>query len=267
MAVYHKDRPDYLIRAINSVIECQSRMADEIIVIIDGPIPVELEHVISCYECQYSDRFRVLRLPENKGLGNALRVGVRTAKYDIIARMDSDDVADPGRFEKQLSYLGDHPECDIVGGQITEFIGEETNIVGQRSVPFNNNDIYSYMKSRCPFNHMSVMFRKKSVLDVGNYVDWLYNEDYFLWIRMAEAGCKFANLPDTLVNVRVGKDMYQRRGGWRYFRSEARLQGYMLNHKIISFPRYLYNVAGRFAVQVVMPNWLRGFVFQKMFRK
>ena len=160
-----------------------------------------------------------------------------------------------------------HPECDVVGGQITEFIDDESNIAGRRTVPQNNDDIYKYIKSRCPFNHMTVMLRKNRVLNIGNYQDWHYNEDYYLWIRMAEAGYGFANLPDTLVNVRVGKDMYRRRGGWQYFRSEARLQGYMLNHKMISFPRYLYNVVGRFVVQVVMPNWLRGFVFQKMFRK
>ena len=111
------------------------------------------------------------------------------------------------------------------------------------------------------------MFRKAEVLAVGNYQDWHYNEDYYLWIRMAEAGCRFANLPDTLVNVRVGKDMYARRGGWTYFRSEAGLQRYMRQHKIISLPRFLFNVAVRFAVQVVMPNKVRGFVFQKLFRK
>ena len=102
---------------------------------------------------------------------------------------------------------------------------------------------------------------------VGGYLDWYCDEDYYLWIRLALAKYKFANLPDVLVNVRVGKEMYQRRGGWRYFKSEARLQRYMLNNKLISLPRYIYNVAGRFAVQVAMPNKVRGYIFQKLFRK
>ena len=114
---------------------------------------------------------------------------------------------------------------------------------------------------------MTVAFRRESVLRSGNYQEWYYNEDYYLWIRMALAGCKFANIPDNLVNVRVGKEMYKRRGGWRYFKSEARLQRYMLNHGIISLPRYCFNTFGRFAVQVAMPNKLRGFIFQKLFRK
>lgn len=109
--------------------------------------------------------------------------------------------------------------------------------------------------------------RRSKVLEVGNYIDWHYNEDYYLWIRMAEAGCNFANLPDTLVNVRVGKDMYARRGGWKYYKSEKGLQDYMLKNKMISLPRYTFNVAVRFGVQVAIPNSLRAFVFQKLFRK
>ncbi len=81
------------------------------------------------------------------------------------------------------------------------------------------------------------------------------------------AGCQFANLPDVLVNVRVGNEMYARRGGGRYFKSEAKLQRHMWRHHIISFPRLCYNITVRFAVQVAMPNWLRGFVFKTFFRK
>ena len=84
---------------------------------------------------------------------------------------------------------------------------------------------------------------------------------------MAEAGCRFANLPDVLVNVRVGRDMYARRGGWRYFKSEKGLQDYMYRRRLISLPRYLFNVSVRFVVQVALPDRVRGFVFRKLFRK
>lgn len=108
---------------------------------------------------------------------------------------------------------------------------------------------------------------RSRVVAAGNYLDWHFNEDYYLWIRMAEAGCCFANLPDVLVNVRVGRDMYARRGGWRYFKSEVGLQQYMRQRKMISWPRYLFNVTVRFVVQVAIPDRVRGFVFQKFFRK
>ena len=88
--------------------------------------------------------------------------------------MDSDDIAVSDRFEKQLTYMETHPECDVVGGQITEFIDDESNIAGRRTVPQNNDDIYKYIKSHCPFNHVTVMLRKNRVLNIGNYQDWHY---------------------------------------------------------------------------------------------
>ena len=266
-SVYKNDNPEYVQIALDSMLVHQTVKPDELIIVRDGPLSEDLEKLLKCYESTYSDIIKVMRLEENKGLGNALRLGVEAAKYDIIARMDSDDVSAPDRFEKQIAYMEAHPDCDVLGGQITEFIDDEPNIVGKRVVPCEHEDIVTWLKGRCPFNHVSVTMLRSRILAVGNYMDWHFNEDYYLWIRMAEAGYKFANLPDTLVNVRVGKDMYARRGGWKYFKSEKGLQDYMLQHGIISLPRYLYNVAGRFAVQVAMPNWLRGFVFQKLFRK
>ena len=115
-------------------------------------------------------------------------------------------------------------------------------------------------------NQMTVMFRKNAVSSVGGYKDWLCNEDYYLWIRLALAGYKFSNLQENLVNVRVGEEMYQRRGGIRYFKSEAKLQKYMYKHKMISFIRYFINVSERLIVQVIMPNKLRGWIFQKFAR-
>ena len=181
--------------------------------------------------------------------------------------MDSDDISAQDRFEKQLKYLEAHPDCDILGGQMTEFIDNSDIIVGRRDVPMTNEDIYRYMKSRCGLNHVTVMFRKEAVLKAGNYQDWFWNEDYYLWVRMMLAGCKFANLTDVLVNVRSGKDQYARRGGMKYFKSEEGLQRFMLKNHLVSFPRYLFNISARLIVQVLMPNWLRGFVFRTLFRK
>ena len=124
-----------------------------------------------------------------------------------------------------------------------------------------------YLKSRCPMNLVTVMLKKDDVMKVGGYQDWYCEEDYYLWIRLAQNGYKFYNIQENLVDVRVGEEMYQRRGGWKYFKSEAKLQRYMLKHGVISLPKYLYNVLLRFAVQVMMPNKVRGWVFQKFARK
>ena len=207
-SVYKNDNPEYIKEALDSLLVYQSVKPTEIVLVQDGPVPYETSRLLQDYLDKYGKLFHIIKLEKNGGLGNALKIGVENAKYDIIARMDSDDIAAPDRFEKQIAYLESHPECDIVGGQMTEFIGEPEHIVGRREVPLTNEEIYDYMKSRCALNHVTVMFRKEAVLKAGNYQDWFWNEDYYLWVRMMMVGCKFANIPDVAVNVRSGADQY-----------------------------------------------------------
>lgn len=266
-SIYKNDKPEFVRVALDSMLKHQRVQPSEVVLVQDGFVPDELSSLVIEYENRYPKLMHVIRLKENSGLGNALRIGVENAQYDIVARMDSDDICLPGRFEKQLAYLETHPECDIVGGQIAEFIDSPENIVGRREVPLTNEEIYEYMKRRCALNHVTVMFRKEAVLKSGNYQDWYWNEDYYLWVRMLANGCKFANIPDVLVNVRSGRDQYARRGGEKYFRSEYGIQKYMLEHEMLKWPQFMFNISVRWCVQVVMPNWLRGWVFRTFFRK
>lgn len=266
MSVYKNDKAEFFDRALESITDMQTRRPDEIVLVVDGPIGDDLNAVIDKYAQKY-DIFNVLRLEQNGGLGNALKLAVEHAKYPLIARMDSDDVAVENRFETQMAYFEAHPETSVLGGDITEFIGEEANVVGKRDVPTGDKEIKEYAKKRCPFNHVAVTFRKDEVLKAGGYQDWHFNEDYYLWVRMQLAGATFANTGSVLVNVRVGEDMYRRRGGRKYYKSEKALQKYMKKHKMIGFTTYLSNVTKRFIVQVLLPNRLRGWVFKKFARK
>ena len=85
--------------------------------------------------------FNSIFQPQNRGHGNVLQMATGEASCRIIARMDSDDVAAPDRFERQLRYLQAHPEVGMVGSNITEFIGKESNIVARRVVPEQDTDI------------------------------------------------------------------------------------------------------------------------------
>ena len=266
-SVYKNDKPDYVKVALDSLLINQTVKPTEIVMVQDGPVLDATTRLLAEYRNKYGDALKVIVLEKNGGLGNALKIGVENARYDIIARMDSDDIASPDRFEKQLAFLEAHPECDIVGGQITEFIGEPSNIVGRREVPLDNEDIYKYMKSRCAFNHPTVMFRKSAVLSVGNYKDWFWNEDYYLWIRMMMKGCMMANLPDVLVNMRSGLDQYSRRGGKKYFDSEMGIKKLMLDNGLISKSEYLVNYIERFIIQLLLPNSVRGWVFRTFARR
>ena len=264
MSVYHGDNAVFFKEALDSLYS-QSRQPNEIVLVVDGPVGEDIDKVIGDFESQH-DSFHVVRLEKNSSHAIARQTGLDSARYEYIAIMDSDDIAVPDRFEKQMTFVEAHPEVDALGGQIDEFIGEPSNVVGKRIVPQTDAEIKAYLMSRCPMNFVTVMLKKESVKNAGGYIDWYCEEDYYLWIRMSEQGMIFANLPDNLVNVRVGEEMYQRRGGMKYFKSEARLQRYMYKHGIIGLFRYIYNVAGRFAVQVAMPNKMRSIVFQKLFR-
>lgn len=180
--------------------------------------------------------------------------------------MDSDDICLPERFELQLqAFMED--SADIIGGDIAEFIDKQENIVGYRRVPTFDSEVKRYLRRRCPFNQMTVMFKKSAVMEAGGYLDWYCDEDYYLWLRMYLKGKKFRNVGRVLVHVRVGADMYQRRGGWRYFKSEAKLQAFMLQKHIISFPEYVINTGKRLIVQVLLPNSVRGWVFRQFARE
>lgn len=266
MSVYKNDCADYVRRALDSITQDQTVKPSEVVLVADGPLSDDLNEMLDQYEMQEST-LRVIRQGKNTGLGLALKHAVEHCQYEWIARMDSDDISVPSRFEQQVSYICKNPDVDIVGGNIAEFIDLESNIVGVRQVPTTDRELKEYAKRRCPFNHMTVMFKKQAILDVGGYQHWHYNEDYYLWLRMILADKKFANLDANLVKVRVGKEMYQRRGGLMYFKSEAKLQGFMLKNKVIGFPRYVANVSLRLVLQVLMPNRVRGFIFQKFARR
>lgn len=264
ISVYKNDNPFFFDRALESITDKQTIKPDEIVLVVDGPVSEEIDAVIEKYSNKYC--LKVIRLETNGGLGNALRIATEDCSNELIARMDSDDVSVENRFEQQLSFFREHPETDIVGGNITEFIGEETNIVARRSVPTGNQAIREYMKKRCAMNHVSVMFRKSSVLAAGGYQDWFWNEDYYLWIRMWLNNAVFANTGSDLVNVRVGADMYQRRGGKKYYQSEKMLQHYMYAHRMIGRWTCFWNTSKRFVVQRMMPNSIRGWLLRSFAR-
>lgn len=264
MCVYGKDNPAWFKTAVDSILN-QSCVPDEVVLVVDGPVPDPLGEIISEYE--KLDIFKVIRFETNQGHGNARRTGLENCTNEIVALMDADDISVPDRFEKQIKEFARDEKLNIVGGNIIEFIDEPANAVGKRAVYSSDEEIKLDMKNRCPMNQMTVMFKRSSVEKVGGYIDWFCDEDYYLWLRMALADMKFKNIPETLVYARVGKEMYQRRGGVKYFKSEAKLQGFMLRNKIISFPKYIVNINKRLIVQVLLPNKLRGWVFKKFARK
>ena len=264
MCVYWGDNPDHFKIAVESVVN-QTLVPDEVILVVDGPVSKEIDDIIA--KISNNSIFKIIRLKENMGHGNARKIGLENCKNNLVAIMDSDDISQENRFELQINAFNSDDTLDVVGGIITEFIDLPENIIGKRMVPFEDSDIKCFLKKRCPMNLVTVMFKKDSINKVGGFIDWYCEEDYYLWIRMAMANMKFLNLNNVLVNVRVGNDMYNRRGGYKYFKSELKLQKYMKVNNIIGLKLFVTNVIKRFIVQVMLPVKIRGYVFRKFARE
>lgn len=265
MSVYIKENPKYMKQSLDSIIN-QTYKPSEIVIVKDGLLTKELNDLIDEYQKIYTNLFKIITLEENVGLGKSLNIGVLNCTYDIIARMDTDDICRNDRFEKQIKVLKNNKHIDIVGSNIVEFIGEEvSNIKGVRSVPQNYNEIMKYAKKRNPFNHMTVMYRKIAVLDSGNYQESLFSEDYHLWVRMLIKGHKGININENLVFVRCNEDTYKRRGGMKYIKSEINLQRQFLKWGYINYFEFLFNIVSRIFVRI-LPNSIRSTIYNSLLR-
>lgn len=266
MSVYRNDKAECVRMAVESVTIRQTLQPAEVILMVDGPVSVDLKQTINELEKQIC-YLKPIWLKENVGLGNVLRIGMEYCTNELVARMDADDISLPDRFEKQIEYMFSHPELAVVGGQISEFIDTPTNIVSYRRVPCNSTECRRYYANRDPLNHMSVCLRRSAVLDAGSYQPWHLDEDTFLWGRLLLKGYEIGNLPDILVNVRVGAQMYARRGGYNYFKSDMGILQWKYKNGLMSLLQYYYNYVVRFMVYVMMPNKLRGCFFRLFMRK
>lgn len=261
MSVYFREKAEYLDLALESVLIDQTYKPSELILVADGQLTDELYAVIRKYQGVFAN-MKLVQLPQNVGLGKALNEGLRHCTYEWVARMDSDDISTPDRFEKQVGYIKNYPSVDVLGTALSEFETNPSEIIAVKRCP---QDIESYIKFRSPLNHPTVMYKRSSVLAAGGYVHCPFMEDYHLWIRMHSAGFKLTSLQETLYLFKMDSDTFKRRGGWQYVKSEYRIQKLLLAKKIISHPRFLTNVAIRCSARLI-PNSLRAFLYKTLLR-
>ena len=264
LSVYRKEQPAYLQQSLNSIFT-QTLMPDEVVLVKDGPLTEELDMVIGDY-CRKYPILKIVSLAQNQGLGKALNEGLKHCSYDLVARMDTDDIAKSDRFEKQVKVFKEHPELDLVGAWIDEFEGDVSHVISVRKVPEFPIEIKQYALKRSPTNHAVVMFRKSAVLLAGGYLHFPLFEDYYLWVRMLQNGAQFYNIQESLLFVRTSPEMFKRRGGWKYAKDEIRFQRKLLELGFIGRVRFVENVCVRFVVRV-LPNNFRGFFYTKILRR
>lgn len=221
MSVYVKERPNYLVECLESL-RIQSVPPSEIIIIQDGHITNDLENVICEYECILP--IKTVKLENNRGLAAALNEGLKYCSNELVARMDTDDVALPHRFERQLEFMLANPQVDVSSAWVEERDEYMSKVLFLKKLPLSHDDIFKFSKKRNPISHPVSIFRKSAVVSVGGYPS-IFPEDYALWSLMLVNKFQFANIPETLLLMRTGRDFMGRRG-FDFFKGELGLLKY-----------------------------------------
>ena len=242
LSVYKSENPSYLDRALQSVWTDQTLKPDEIVLIEDGPLSDILLAVIQKWKDLLSDKLLILRNEQNLGLTKSLNRGIRYIKSDLIARMDSDDISEPSRFEKQVAYLEEHPEVDVVGGSLQEF-NEGNDCLNIRHYPQTPDESRKYIVKASPLAHPTVMIRRR-VFDTGIRYNEKYRtcQDVALWFKLISKGYKIANLPDITIRFRRNDVVFSRRKSKRNIWNEFRI-----------YMHGIYSLQGLFTWKYIYP--------------
>lgn len=261
MSIYYKEKSEYLQRAMISIWDEQTVKPNEIVLVLDGPLSVELYNIIDVWKEKLGVVLKIISLKQNVGLGKALNEGMKNCTYEIIARMDTDDISLFNRFEKQLKIFEE--EIDICSSWISEFDLNESNIISYRKLPELHDDIINYSKLRNPINHPAVMYRKSIVEKSGGYKQMMWFEDYYLWIRMIINGAKFYNVQEPLVNMRAGYGQLERRGGFKYALEEWKFLKKLKEIGFLNSYQFIKNVIIRFTARI-LPKIILKTIYKKI---
>lgn len=254
LTVYGGDRADQLREAFRSAVAAQTRRPEQVVLVQDGPVGADLSACLAELTAAGPVPVTFLPLERNGGLGLALDAGLAASRYDVVARMDADDIAMPHRFATQLPVI--ESGADLVGAGMLEFTTGRDEVVGRRVPVSEPAEIARYARLHDPFNHPTIVYRRTAVLAAGGYGDLPLMEDYWLFARMIANGARVVNLPEPLVYYRVGDGAYERRGGLALLRAELRLQRELRRSGFTNRVQYLRNVGVRGGYRLT-PAWVR----------
>lgn len=263
MSLYKNDKFKYFKKAIDSIL-AQTFTEFDLFIQCDGVVEEECRKYISSLE---DKRVFFRERLKNKGLAKSLNEllsqEVLPKNYEYIARMDADDICVPNRFEKQISFLETNNAVDIMGGFIEE-IDEKDKFIQKVTYPTDHNGMKTFFGKRNPLAHMTVMFRKSYFDKVGLYPENTnLDEDTMFWFSGFKNGCIFANIPETMVRVRVNSDFYGRRNGFKKSYSDFKNRTKIIKDLGLSYINYIW-AFGRFAFMSFPFPKLTEFLYKKL---
>lgn len=259
LPVYAGDDPAFLRAAFESSVDHQTLRPTEAVIVQDGPVPDALAAEFARIVIESPIPVRLVQLPENRGLTEALNRGLDAVSTPVVARMDADDVSVPERFERQWARI--EAGLDLVGTGMAEFESDPDRPISVRTPPVGSERIREHARTHNPFNHPTMMYRLEALDRVGRYQAFGKMEDYWLGVRLINAGAKVDNIPEPLLRYRVGAGAFARRGGWTEARTEWRLQRELLRMGFITRGQYLRNVVVK-GVYRLLPAGVKRVLFR-----
>lgn len=263
MALYRGDRVELFEAAVHSVF-ANTLPPNQFLIVVDGPIPANLTASLQILETRYP-LIELVHLPENKGLANALNIGLQLVKFAWVLRADADDVNLPERFATLATVCEENPKVQLVGSAILE-VDEDAQPLAIREPPCSQEEIHQFAKTRNPFNHMTVAYRLDVALDCGGYPNIYLKEDYGLWCLFLAKGYTMMNIKTILVHATAGMNMFRRRGGFRYAKSEWQMQFLMVQCGLKNHAQAILDGIVRSGFFLI-PSSLRGLIYLTFLRK
>ena len=254
ISLYGREKPSFFREAFKSIYDEQTLKPNQIVLVLDGPLPTDLQAEVEKIRHNAGPILSIVELPVNQGLAAALNTGMEYCVHEWVFRMDTDDIALPNRFQLQAQYIERHPNIDVLGALMEEFDTSNIDYSVMRNIPEIHEDIVKFAKSRNPINHPVCCFKKSVAKEAGGYPP-IYPEDYFLWVKLIQAGRRFHNLQTPLLRMRTGEAFIKRRGT-DMLKGELRTYRYMLETGFINRKEFLIASALRSVVRLV-PGWMK----------
>jgi glycosyltransferase involved in cell wall biosynthesis len=266
MSIYYKEKKEYFRQSIKSLLN-QEYPFDEIVLVIDGPLPEDLYEEVEKQKNLLKDKLVIIKNKENLGLAKSLNIGLRHCKNEYIARMDTDDVALPFRLKIQMDFLKKHAEYSLVGAWYDIYDESLRNYISTRKVPETFEEIKKFAKKRTPINHPTIIFKKYDILKIGGYPENIGRfEDWGLALKLIKNNMLIYNLPVSVLHFRSSIEQMIRRGGIPYLIEEVSAIYKLNRNNLLSNFDFFKNLLIRTPVRI-LPKFIRYEIYKRFIWK
>ena len=219
LPVYHKNNLQEIKNSLESIFN-QSYSKILISIVIDGIVKEDIINYLNQFT--NLNNFKITQIPKNLGLAKVLNIAIKESKCEYIARMDADDISIKDRISKQVKFMDQNLDIDILGTSIYEKYGEKFLY---STLSQDNKKLLKWFSIQNPVFHPTVLFRATYFKKAGYYPSVRNTtEDSLMWLQAFIAGAKFSNLKDPLYIINIDDRLLKRRKSFESIITEFKVR-------------------------------------------